>query len=146
VPLACDNCVPGDASGWYLPLALLGVVAALLAYGAYRLALRRSARRRAVTLGAAWLLLLGPVGAVLALTGHLRWHGVECGSALAASLERGVPTDAALDAAQRGCKDTGRYVVRAAAWGGGGLALAGLVAVAAATPPRRRVAGAAVPA
>jgi hypothetical protein len=47
--LACDNCIPGDASGWYLPLGLLTLLA-VAAAGACVVVARRRGGRRAVPL------------------------------------------------------------------------------------------------
>jgi peptidoglycan/LPS O-acetylase OafA/YrhL len=139
--LACDNCVPGDASGWYLPLAF-GVVAAFaLAFGCLLLAGRRERWGRALALVAAGCLAAGPAAAVFVLAAPVTYDGgrVTCGSALSASLERGLPDDSALDEYQAGCKARGeRWRGVAAVLGIGSVVVAGVCAAGAALPDGRR--------
>lgn len=105
--LACDNCIPGDQSHLY-PLLLAAVLTGLLLSGLCFLGTR--GRRVPIrVLGAvaagAWI-VSGP-GAVLVVETPMMFGSVTCGSALSASLERGIPHDNALDESQRGCKHTG---------------------------------------
>ncbi len=131
-PLACDNCTPGDASGWYLPLGLLFVVCVALAV----LVLTRWRRGRVLRWVMAAGLLVPPL-AVVAVATDTTYDGVICGSALSASLER--PAHGlALDRAQEGCRVKGeRTVVVAERVAAAGLGVAALCALGAAVPERR---------
>jgi hypothetical protein len=88
-----------------------------------------------LALAAAASLVTAPLVAGALLMLPVTWHGVTCGSALSASLERGVPNDAALDDAQLGCKQAGERWVAFAAFAGGGGVLVALVAGAGAALP-----------
>jgi hypothetical protein len=139
--LACDNCIPGDASGWYVPLTLGMLAALLLAAGCARVAGRRDGARSTAALVAAVALVVVPFGAVLALSVDPGRGNVVCGSALSSSLERGLPNDAALDAGQTYCKTRGMAIRR----GAGTAVAASLVGAAllvgwSSLPPRRRTA------
>lgn len=127
--LACDNCDPGDQSRFYpLLLAVAGGGLALMAL-AIRVAVASPGRaaRWAGALAAACFLAAGP-GAVAEAERPTEWHGVVCGSALSASLERGVPDDQALDNGQAGCKRRGAGHVHLAVFWGWALLAAGVVA------------------
>jgi hypothetical protein len=80
-------------------------------------------------------IVAGPVGAVFAIATPTTYDGATCGSALSASLERGVPDDAALDRTQRGCKDKGAATMRAAeAYGAASAGVAVIALLVAAVP------------
>lgn len=140
-PYACDNCVPGDASGWTVPLLVLVLLCGAVAAAAW-LRSNDAARRGAVLLRLSGLLLLaGPPVAAVAAMGDVTYGRTHCGSALAASLLRGRPDDSALDAAQAGCQAKGERVVGVArTYGAATLAVAVLAGVAGAVPSRRQAA------
>lgn len=139
--LACSNCVPGDASGWYLPLAAICVAGVLLGLAARRLAEGRSGLRYGVTLLAAATIAFAPGLAVAALAADAGYRDVVCGSALSASLLRGLPDDSALDDAQAGCKAAGLRRVRLVTTSAAVLVgLAALTLLAAGVPGQRRLA------
>ena len=124
---ACDNCVPGDSSPYYLPLFILAAAGLLLSLGI--LLLTRGVPRRPRLYGIAAAVCLGiglPVAAALT---HLpiSARGATCGGALTSSLERGVPTDSALDPTQSACKKRGQTVIDHAVTIGGGALLVGAV-------------------
>lgn len=138
--LACDNCIQGDASGWYLPLALLVAACLGLAAGCVFLARRRTGARALATTAAAVALVVGPVGAVFAIATDATFEGVICGSALSASLERPRP-GMTLDRWQEGCRLHGEAVIRGAtAWGVASAGAAALLVLGSSLPPRRRAA------
>jgi hypothetical protein len=112
----------------------------VLAYLAWGFAARAEGRRRGGAQRVAAVALAAWPALGLALGADVTFDGVICGSALAASLERGVPDDAALDRYQAGCKSRGATVVRAV-WTYGAVALgaAALAAVAVGAPPSSRV-------
>ncbi len=122
---ACDNCVPGDSSPYHLPLLILAAASLLL--GAGILLLTRGTPRKPRLYGIAAAACLGiglPVAAALT---HLpvSAEGAICGGALSSSLERGVPTDSALDPTQSACKERGQTVVDYAVMTGAGALLVG---------------------
>jgi hypothetical protein len=138
-PLACDNCIPGDASGWWLPLALGSVAVVAVAYVAWGFAARAEGRRWGVALRVAAAALAAWPVVGLALGMSITYDGASCGSALSASLERGVPDDSALDHYQAGCKARGATVVRrVGTYGAVTLGAVVLAAVAGSVSPRSR--------
>lgn len=139
--LACDNCIPGDASVLYLPLSLGVAVALVLALGCVWLATTRDGVRSIAATVAAIALVIGPVGGVVALASDVGTGNSVCGSALSASLLRGVPNDAALDEGQTECKERGEKTVRGASvWAVTAAVCAGVLVAASSLPPRRRAA------
>ncbi|HVF03572.1 MAG TPA: hypothetical protein VNA20_01910 [Frankiaceae bacterium] len=137
--LACDNCIPGDASGWYVPLGALVLAAVLTAAATWRRAGARTGWRAAALRLSGLVLLAGPPAAVLAVASDVTYGRTHCGSALSASLERGVPDGKALDPAQAGCKDKGdRIVAYAYAYTGATFVAAAVAAGAGSAPGRRR--------
>ena len=124
---ACDNCVPGDSSPYYLPLFILAAAGLLLSVGI--LLLTRGAPRRPRLYGIAAAVCLG-IGLpfATALTHFpISAQGATCGGALTSSMERGVPTDAALDPTQSACKERGQTVIDYAVGIGAGALLIGAV-------------------
>jgi hypothetical protein len=124
---ACDNCVPGDSSAYYAPLFVLAAAGVLLGVGI--LLLTRGAPRRSRRYGIVAAVCLGiglPFAAALT---HLpvSAQGATCGGALSSSLERGMPTDSALDATQSACKERGQTVIQYAVTIGAGALLVGAV-------------------
>jgi hypothetical protein len=101
---ACDNCTPGHAGQW--KIVLLGILAVgfLLLLGVVIRATWRgwTAARRA----SAAALLLMTLGAGCA-SFPVSAERSDCGTAVAASRERGWPSDASLDRVQRACKRQG---------------------------------------
>jgi hypothetical protein len=121
-----------------MPLTLLVVAAVAAAVLLWRLAVARSGGRRVLLVVAGCSLGVCLPVAVAAVSVPVTWHGVICGSAASASLERGVPDDSALDAAQAGCKARGAAVVHAAtATGAVAVGLGALAVLGAAVPSRR---------
>jgi hypothetical protein len=140
--LACDNCVPGDQGPYRLLLLGIFLGGGILGIGLLVLAGIASTRWRHATtalVAAGCLSLTSPVAVLVAET-PTTWHGVTCGSALSASLTRGVPDDRALDSNQLGCKAAGLRWVRAAEIGAGAAWALG-AAWAASTFVRRRPRG-----
>ena len=136
--LACDNCVPGDASGWYLPLAALVMLSVAGGALAWLLANDRIKRSALLLRVAGLALLAGPPVAVFLAIGDVTYDRAACGTALSASLERGLPDDSALDHWQAGCKAKGERVVGAAtAYGGATLGVAVLAGTVAFAAPAR---------
>jgi hypothetical protein len=86
------------------------------------------------------LLAAGPVVGIGLLMVPVTFGDATCGSALSASLERGIPNDAALDRYQAGCKATGQRIVDVAlVLGGGAIVVAAVCAAGAALPDPRRL-------
>jgi len=116
--LACDNCTNASSSSaenWIVIALIVGIllVAVLMwvAGGIYVAPMRIAAR---------WLLGAFVIGLVVSPWFMVRetslqppgGGGLECGSALHASLEHGIPTDAALDGSQIACKEAGQASIR----------------------------------
>src|SRR4051812_3160505 len=103
---ACDNCTPGQAGHWKVVLIAIVLVAAFALLAQVLRALRRgwtvASRVAAVAL---LLAVLGAGSAVVPVSGD----GAYCGSAVAASRERGV----GLDRAQLACRRNGETFVHA---------------------------------
>jgi hypothetical protein len=140
VLLACDNCLPGDASPYYLPLAatvVASVLIGVLLYRRSRIATRGAVRLPILVVVCLVCLCIVVPASVAATVIPIQTRGVQCGNAIRASLERGIPNDDALDRYQRACKDVGTTLVRSAVIVGGlsitvaaasGLAAFGLTA------------------
>ncbi|HEX8004419.1 MAG TPA: hypothetical protein VF519_17160 [Mycobacteriales bacterium] len=135
--LACDNCIPGDASGWYAPLALALLVSLVLAGWCGWVALGHEGARAVAAKVAAAALAIVPAASMLAMATDVGRGNLVCGSALSSSLERGVPNDAALDENQTFCKERGEAVVRGAATATGTAVVASALLMAYASVPRR---------
>ena len=134
--LACDNCIPGDASPYYLPLALVTIVVGALAWWALRRARGTAGRRRVLLRAGAIVLMAGPLGAILVVSSDVTYDRAICGSALKTSLDRPRP-GMALDATQEGCRRKGERIVAAAtAYGVAATAVALVVLAGAALPVR----------
>ena len=139
--LACDNCIVGDASRYYLPLAAGLAVALVLALGCAWLAVGRDGPRAVATTVAAVMLGVVPAGSVVVLSSDVGTGNLTCGSALSSSLLRGLPNDAALNEDQRYSKERGEATVRRAAVATGtAVPAAALLVALSSTPPRRRTA------
>jgi len=108
---SCDNCIPGDGTPYSLPLFILAAASLILGVGIFLLTRSAPRKPRLYGIAAALCLGIGPPFAV-ALT-HLPTsaQGATCGGALSASLERGFPTDSALDSTQSACKERGQTVI-----------------------------------
>ena len=135
--LACDNCIPGDASGWSLPLAAGALVALALAVLCVAVSSRRSGVRAILARVAASALVIGPAGALFLLAADVRYGDTYCGSALSASLERPRPGHD-LDERQEGCRRNGADRVSfAAAWAATAFGGAAVCMAAASLPAKR---------
>jgi hypothetical protein len=94
-------------------------------------------RRWGVALRVAAVALAAWPAVGLALRTPVTYDGATCGSALAASLERGLPDDSALDHYQAGCKARGTGIVRGVgAYGAAALGAVVLAAAAGSVAPR----------
>jgi hypothetical protein len=115
--LACANCVIGNNQ---LSFLMLGVAATSLLLGCAVLAFAvrdTNGRQRATGIIAALALLAGfPMALAVSLTSVTvaGSPNLDCGSALSASRERGLPDDRALDPDQQACKAAGAARVREA--------------------------------
>jgi hypothetical protein len=109
----------------------------VVAYLAWGFAARAEGRRWGGALRVAAAALAAWPALGLALGATVTFDGAICGSALAASLERGIPNDAALDHYQAGCKARGAAIVRGVgAYGAAALGAVVLAAAAGSVPPR----------
>ena len=122
---SCDNCVPGGSSPYYLPLFILAAAGLILGVGV--LLLTRGAPKKARVYGivAAFCLGIGLPAAIALSHYSVTAEGAICGGALSASLERGVPTDSALDSTQSACKERGQTVIHYAVTSGAAALLLG---------------------
>lgn len=139
--LACDNCIQGAPSRYYGYIALSLLLSVLVAAGVWMVSRRLppGAGRKAMYGATVCFLLSAPAGLIL-ITSEPKGAGGGCGSALKASMLRGVPDDSALDKRQVTCKHSGERWVRAGAVAGTVAILAGGVLVAIATVHLRHAA------
>ncbi len=135
--LACDNCIPGDASGWYLPLGLATLACLGLAVACMYVAARRGGVRAISAKVAAVTLVVGPVGGIVAMATDVTFDGAICGSALSTSRDRPLPGHR-LDPTQEGCRRKGEAIVRGASvWALTSAGAAALLLAGSSLPPRR---------
>lgn len=107
--LGCDNCTPGQAGQWKAVLVGILLASAFALAGVLIWAVRRGWTRVSGAVTVALLLAIAGAGSAgFPVTGE----GAICGTAVAASRERGWPTDASLDRFQLACKREGQSFVR----------------------------------
>jgi hypothetical protein len=139
--LACSNCIPGDSSGWNLPILLAAGLAIILSGALGRLALRGVRHPRDLdalgrwVLACAVLLGAGAPTAVWLAKGPMQLGNLICGNPMAAVMTQAVP-EQTLDANQTACKQAGQERIDRALWAtwvaaaGGAAAVAGSVVLA----------------
>lgn len=109
--MTCMNCIPGSYGRWGAILVVVFLVGIVLEVGIVALLIKRRLSPAIVALAVAVLLaMVGSGSARFAVT----TDRTLCGSALAASRMRGVPTDAALDRWQLACQAAGTKRVHTA--------------------------------